>query len=563
MKFKLSQQWVMMGLLFTFYSTDSRAYCASDVVYKSGIEDLFPPEQAGALLDQESASRFLYQATFGPKLSEVRRLQAMGIDAWLAEQMAIPATLQRPCMEDIQANPDLPLYQNSRMEAWFLNSAEGTDQLRQRMAFALSELFVVSDAASLNNEVMGLARYYDLLAVNAFGNYRDLLEDVTLNTMMGFYLGMFRNAKADPVLGTQPDENYAREVLQLFSIGLHQLNMDGTEMLDVDDNPIPTYDQTVIEHFARVFTGWNFSGCAENNWQWCNPSEPGVEAYAPMEPIEAYHDTGEKTLLNGQVLPAGQTARQDLTAALDNIFNHPNVPPFISKQLIQRFVTSNPSPAYVQRVATVFADNGSGVRGDLNAVMRTILLDDEARNPAFIHVSTYGKLKEPLIRYLGLLRAFEARSRNGRYGNWNPEFSYLQRPLGSPSVFNFFSPHFQLPGPVRDQGLVSPEFQITSETTVTTVANEMNEAVNRGHHLYDHWNESMPLLQLQRELLLSNDDNALLDHLDLLLFAGQMSPATRNIAANLWINTSGADDITRMTSLIHVLVLSPEYVVQR
>ncbi len=553
----------MLAVFSVSWGGIALAYCPSDSIYQSNYESLFPPAPSSPVVSAEDAARFLTQTTFGPKLSEIRRLQGMGYENWIDEQMALPTTLQEPCMQAVLDDPDLPLYQNSRQEAWFLNSAEGADQLRQRMAFTLSQLFVVSDAASLNNEVMGLAKYYDMLGNSAFGNFRDILEDVTLNTMMGFYLGMFRNAKADPVAGTQPDENYAREVLQLFTIGLHQLNMDGTEVLDIDDNPIPTYDQTVIENFARVFTGWNFAGCPENNWQWCHPGQPEVDGYAPMEPIEAYHDTDEKTLLNGQVLPANQTAQQDLTAALDNIFNHPNVPPFISKQLIQRFVTSNPSPAYVERVANVFANNGSGVRGDLNAVIRAILLDDEARNNSFITVDSYGKLKEPLIRYFNLIRAFESRSRTGRYGNWNPEFAYLQRALGSPSVFNFYKPSFQLPGPIRDQGLVSPEFQITSETTVITVGNEMNDATIRGHHEYDHWNESKPLLQLQRELQLFNDINAMMDHLDLLLFAGQMSAHTRSTAIAMWNNLDDNDDVDRVASLIYLLVMSPEFVVQR
>lgn len=550
-------------LLMLGWTAFSHAYCPSDTIFDSDLETLLPESPPGAVVTQEDAARFLYQTTFGAQLSEIRRLQIIGYENWLNEQMAMQATLQEPCMQAVLDNPDLPLYQNSRQEAWFLNSAEAEDQLRQRMAFALSQLFVVSDQASLGNEVMGLAKYYDYFAINAFGNFRDMLEDVTLNTMMGFYLGMFKNAKADPVLGTQPDENYAREVLQLFTIGLHQMNMDGSLVLDIDDNPVPTYDQTTIENFARVFTGWNYAGCEDNNWEWCYPDGKTVFGYAPMEPIEAYHDTDAKILLNGQVIPAGQNAQQDLSAALDNIFNHPNVPPFISKQLIQRFVTSNPSTAYIQRVANVFADNGNGVRGDLAAVMRSILLDDEARNNSFISNNSFGKLKEPLIRYMNLIRAFEARSRTGRYGNWNPEFSYLQRALGSPSVFNFFSPGFQLPGPIRDQGLVSPEFQITSETTVITVANEMNDAANRGHHEYAHWNESMPLLQLQRELLLFNDPNALLDHLDLLLFAGQMTAHTRTTALSLWSNLDDSSDVSRVASLLYVLVLTPEFVVQK
>ncbi len=551
---------LLLGLI---WGHSVAAYCTSDHIFKSGVESLFPAAPNSPVLNANDASRLLYQATYGAKLSEIRRVQALGVDNWLSEQINTPATLQEPCMQAILANPDQPLYQNSRMESWFLNSAEAPDQLRQRMAFALSEIFVVSDAASLGNEVMGLAKYYDMLALNAFGNYRDLLEDVTLNTMMGHYLGMFKNAKADPDAGTQPDENYAREVLQLFSIGLHQLNMDGTEILDIDDNPIPTYDQSTIENFARVFTGWNYAGCPETNWTWCNPTEPTVDPYLPMEPFENYHDTDAKTLLNGAHIPPGQTAYQDLTAALDNIFNHPNVPPFISKQLIQRFVTSNPSPAYVQRVAGVFADNGAGVRGDLAAVMRAILTDDEARNASYLSDPAYGKLKEPLLRYLNLLRAFEARSPTGRYGNWNPEFGYLQRPLGSPSVFNFFKPGYQLPGPVRDQGLVSPEFQITSETTVISVANEMNEAINRGHHLANHWNDNMPRLQLQRELGLIDNPAALLDHLDLLLFSGQMPAHTRTTALDLLNSISGEPPIDRLASLIYVLVLSPDFVVQR
>ena len=539
------------------------AYCTSDFIFKSGVENMFPVAPGSPLLSEQAAARLLYQGTYGPTLSDIRRIQTLGADNWLTEQINTPATLQEPCMQVILANPEWPLYQNSRMESWFLNSAEGPDQLRQRMAFALSEIFVVSDAARLGNEVMGLAKYYDMLALNAFGNYRDLLEDVTLNTMMGHYLGMFKNAKADPVNGTQPDENYAREVLQLFSIGLHQLNMDGTAILDIDDNPIPTYDQSTIENFARVFTGWNYAGCPAWNWTWCNPTEPTVDPYAPMEPFEDYHDTDAKTLLNGVQIPAGQTAYQDLTAALDNIFNHPNVPPFISKQLIQRFVTSNPSPAYVQRVAGIFADNGVGVRGDLAAVIRAILTDDEARNANHLSDPAYGKLKEPLLRYLNILRAFEARSPTGRYGNWNPEYGYLQRPLGSPSVFNFFKPGYQLPGPIRNQGLVSPEFQITSETTVISIANEMNEAINRGHHLANHWNDNMPRLQLQRELLLIDNPSALLDHLDLLLFSGQMSPQTRVTGLNLLNDISQEPAITRLASLIYVLVLSPDFVVQR
>ncbi|WP_395376572.1 DUF1800 family protein [Marinicella sp. W31] len=527
------------------------------------MENMLVPAPTDAVISEYEAARFLIQATYGAKLDEIRSLQRTGYEAWIDEQMAMPASLQEPCMQATLNDPNQPLYQNSRIEAWYLNSVEGEDQLRQRTAFALSQIFVVSsESGNLALEVMGLAKYYDYLAINAFGNYRDILEDITLNTMMGFYLGMFRNAKADPVAGTQPDENYAREILQLFSVGLHQLHMDGTPVL-VNGNPIPTYNQGVIENFARIFTGWNYNGCPENNWHYCGPFDSQVNQYGPMQPIESYHDTGAKTLLNGESVAAGQTAQEDLDAALDNIFNHPNVPPFISKQLIQRFVTSNPSPAYVERVANVFVNNGNGVRGDLAAVIRSILLDQEARDINLINNASYGKLKEPIIRQIALWRAFNAKSQNGRFQFWNPEFAFQQKPLGSPSVFNFFAPSYQLPGPIRDAGLVSPEFQITNETTVMTVSNEFNHSTNRGYYDYFYAQQGQPLLQLKREELLQNTPAALIEHMNLLMYAGQMSANTRTVLTDFFESLESANPVQRIASLIYVVMLSPEYVVQR
>ncbi|WP_395377418.1 DUF1800 family protein [Marinicella sp. W31] len=549
-------------ILFTFIvlsvSQYSRALCPSPLIFKTDMEALMIPEPSNPQMTAAQASRFLTQATFGPSLAEIRRLQSIGYEAWLNQEIAAAPTLQEPCMQATLADPDIPLFMNSRMESWFLNSSEGEDQLRQRMAWALSQIFVVSDTNGATFDVMGLAKYYDLLAINAFGNFRDVLEDITLNTMMGFYLSMFKNAKADAIAGTRPDENYAREILQLFSIGLHQLNMDGTPILD-GTNPIPTYDQTVIENFARVFTGWNYGGC--QNWDECNPIESNISAYDPMEPIETYHDTGAKTLLNGFNVAAGGTARQDLTAALDNIFNHPNVPPFISKQLIQRFVTSNPSPQYVERVANVFANNGQGVRGDLAAVMRAILLDAEARNP--VASDQYGKLKEPLIRLINVWRAFDAKSASGRYDLWNPEFDYKQRPLGAPSVFNFYAPSYQLPGPIRNNDLVSPEFQITSETTVISVANSMHTFTYRGYQDPGNYEANKPHLRLQREAELIANPEALMDHLNVMMFGGQMSNNTRTVALELLSNLEDDNPQGRVASLIYVLSLSPEFVIQR
>lgn len=539
----------------------SLALCPSPLIFESSMEPLLTPEPANPQMAAGEAARFLTQATFGPKLSEIRRLQEIGYAAWIDQQLIAEPTLQEPCMQATLDDPEIPLFMNSRMESWFLNSTEGEDQLRQRMAWAWSQIFVISELSDAIVDVVGVAKYYDYLAINAFSNFRDILEDITLNNMMGFYLSMFKNAKADPIAGTRPDENYAREILQLFTIGLHQLNMDGTPVLDNNGNPIPTYDQSVIENFARVFTGWNYNGC--QNWDSCTELDGSVSVYDPMEPIEAYHDTGAKTLLNGFNVPAGQTAQQDLDMALDNIFNHPNVPPFISKQLIQRFVTSNPSPQYVQRVATVFVDNGQGVRGDMSAVIRAILMDDEARNAAQLSNDQFGKLKEPLIRLISIWRAFEAKSNSGRIDMWNPEIDYQQRPLGAPSVFNFYTPFYQLPGPIRNNGLVSPEFQITTETSIISVANSLLIFTYRGYQDPGNSEPNKPYLRLLREAQLISNPQALIDHLDLMMFSGNMSNNTRTVALELLGNLEDTNDMGRVASLIYVLSLSPEFAVQR
>ncbi len=256
---------------------------------------------------------------------------------------------------------------------WWNNTIDGADQLRQRVAFALSEILVVSNRPiELQRSQFAMADYYDTLSQHAFGNYRDLLEDITLHAVMGIYLGHVKNEKADPERNIRPDENYAREVMQLFSIGLHKLNLDGTPIMNAEDKPEPAYGQFEVQEFARIFTGWNYAGVT---W---SRGHGGADNTLPMEPHEEFHDTEAKQLLEGAPIPAGQTARQDLEAALDNIFNHPNVGPFIGKLLIQRLVTSNPSPAYVSRVASKFNDNGQGIRGDMFAVVKAILIDLEA-----------------------------------------------------------------------------------------------------------------------------------------------------------------------------------------
>ncbi|MEZ6189502.1 MAG: DUF1800 domain-containing protein, partial [Planctomycetota bacterium] len=513
-----------------------------------------PPQDPFAT--QEDASRFLAQATFGATQQELQVAMALGREGWIDRQMQIRASSQVEYLNALgQATPA----QDRRVEGWWQIVLTGDDQLRQRVAWALSQILVISDAdMGEDNVTYGMATYYDMLATNAFGNYRELLEQVTLSPVMGRYLSMVRNEKADPAENIRPDENYAREVMQLFSIGLETLNQDGTAVIGTDNNPVPTYDQSVIEGFAAVFTGWNYAGIPSwNNGSYRNYVDP-------MEPNEQFHDTNIKTILNGQVLPAGRDARTDLESALDAIFNHPNVAPFISKQLIQRLVTSNPTPAYVSRVSAVFRDNGSGVRGDLGAVVRAILLDDEAKNGHTTMPTTFGKLKEPLLRVTQMWRAFQARAGTTGYAYGRPERDFDQAPLRAPSVFNFYRPEYSQPGEIADANLVSPEFQILTETAIMGVTNQLYDRTVRGYSGAPGTDFTTILLILDFERALANAPIALVDHLNLLLMAGQMPSTMRQTLIN-YVDALPFDDggNSRVAEAIFLIVSSPEFAIQR
>src|SRR5580765_1336328 len=459
-----------------------------------------------------AVARFLAQATFGTTAADITHLQRIGYLGWINEQVAAPVSTEVPYLDWVLLHdPNLDTgSQNSRHQIWTINAVGSADpsrsgypnnalgdQLRQRVAFALSEIFVVSsENGSLSYEPWALASFYDMLARDAFANYRTLLEDVSKHPTMGNYLSMIQNQKADPTQNIHPDENYAREVLQLFSIGLNQLNADGTLALGGDGKPVPTYDQTTVRGFAAVFTGWNYTntGCgpatynccdADHYFQWdCAPGDHDSPRWQrPMEPIEFWHDsTSDKQLLkysgvalaNG-VLAHGGGAQAEMAAALDNIFHHPNVGPFIGRQLIQRLVTSNRTPAYVGRVAAVFNHNGAGVRGDMCAVVKAILLDGEARSIPVGFADSYGKLREPLLKLTHVWRAMASKSGNGVVDNlntWPPAQDLLGRPaLSSTSVFNFFSPAFVPPGEPQQRGLRAPEFQILTDTLAVTAPN--------------------------------------------------------------------------------------------
>lgn len=499
-----------------------------------------------------AAAHYLTQATFGPDTDAIERVRHLGYRTWIQEQVQTSASLHRPELESRAAGGE-DIKQVHRQEIWWRRAVTAPDQLRQRVAFALSQIFVISDRASaLNTDSIGMAEYYDILVRSAFGNYRDLIEQVTLSPQMGKYLSMWRNRKPDVARNIKPDENYAREVMQLFSIGLWQLENDGTLKRDGGGNPIPTYTQEEIVGLAHVFTGWTYAGSTSFS--------SGTPNNRPMEPFEDFHDQQAKTVLGGVTFPAGRTARVELVDFLDRLAAHANVAPFLSKQLIQRLVTSNPTPAYVGRVAAVWNDNGAGVRGDLGAVVRAILLDDEAMTGHHTEPATFGKLREPLMRQTALWRAFNASAQTGLFAFTNPEINLAQAVLRADTVFNFYRPDYRPQGALTTAGLVAPEFQILTHSTITTQTNQLYTSAVR----YKGASQTEPheiQIDISREKVMAADPAALVDHLDVLLLAGTMSPELRSI---LLTHLEGDTDlVVRASDAVYLIVSSPEFSVQK
>jgi len=516
-----------------------------------------PPPPPPAPVTKTEAFQFLNQGSFGATEAEAQSVIALRQDEWIDRQLQEPPSLQLP---HLQALPP-PQFQfqlhADRVDIWYRNSLHGEDQLRQRVAFALSEIMVVSQLGALGNLPFAVADYYDVLAENAFGNYRDLLEEVTLHPAMGVYLSMLGNEKPDPVLNIRPDENYAREIMQLFSIGLVELNLDGSQKLDAQGQAIPTYDQEIIEGFAHVYTGWTFAGAP--SFRQARPNQSNQ--VLPMQLYPGFHDTGSKKLLGGVELAAGQSGEQDLRDALDNIFNHPNVGPFIAIRLIQRLVTSNPSPGYVRRVAEVFNNNGAGVRGDLGAVVKTILLDPEAHSSMPMEID--GKLKEPLLRLTQLWKAYNATSSSGRFPLNASYILFGQGPLQSPSVFNFFSPFFAPPGEIRDSSLVAPELEIATEYQNTLFTNYMFYQVFALNQTNDTLEEDDVYINFEEEMAIAGNIDALIDMVANKLLAGEMSSTLRQEITGMLERIPETDTAVRAAETIYFVVTSPEYAYQR
>ncbi len=530
------------------------------------------------------ASRFLSQATLGADMALIEQVAETGIEAWINEQLSSPPTLMTPQLNQTYAeviewyllnggDPEEINYRPSWVifnYAWWENHMSAADLLRQRVALALSEIFVISFNSDLGGFGDGLASYYDILLRHAFGNYEDLLKEVSLHPCMGYYLSHLNNPREIPAENIHPDQNYAREIMQLFSVGLYQLNPDGSRKTDSLGHWIPTYDQADIAELAKVFTGLGVSGVIPNEWV----SDPyfGLSIWVadmtkPMKMYEEWHQPGPKTLLDDYQIPAGQNGMKDITDAVHHIFLHPNVAPFICKQLIQRLVTSNPSPGYVQRISAVFANNGEGKRGDLGAVVKAILLDPEARSCETSQSPAFGKLREPFTRYTQFTKAIPVEQFYGRY--WNVAYGFYeatsQMPLASRTVFNFFLPDFQPIGPIADQNLVGPEYQIHNSRTSIEYMNQVNDWAVWGY-IMDDWEDNNPHVTyiLDDLVPLARDPEVLVNRLDMLFTYGTLSDRTRQIikdAITPLISGNYRYDRTRLA--LYLLMISPDYNVMK
>lgn len=534
--------------------------------------------KTAALVSAGAASRFLAQATFGPRMSDIDAVSQSGYEAWIDSQFAKQQSLHLPAVTAYLNT--LPADQQRGQTAfnWSMwkNFTTADDALRQRVAFALSEIFVVSLNSNIaGNYPRGPAQYLDTLGMHAFGNYRSLLEAVTYSPMMGLYLSHLRNQKENAATGAVPDENYAREVMQLFSIGLYELDLGGLPKQDVFGRKTETYNNGDVSSMGKIFTGLSWAGPDTSNNRFNgggNPADPDKEI-KPMQAYNQYHSVSQKQFL-GVTIPATSTSAADtngdIRIALDTLFNHPNVGPFFSKQLIQRLVSSNPSQQYVTRVATVFNNNGSGVRGDMKAVIKAVLLDPEART-TLVANSTQGKLREPVVRFVHWMRSFNARSTDGRFllGTVSdPATQLAQTPMYSPSVFNFFRPGYTPPNSrVGTLGLVAPEAQITHETSVAGYLNYMRTALTSGVGTRNN-----NVLDIQpdytAELALAATPDQLVDRINLLLTGGNLSASTvtliRNAVAtvNIGTNNPDADRRNRVSLAIYLTMASPEYIFQ-
>ena len=519
--------------------------------------------------------RLMRQATLGVNFNDMKEFVKMTPEKWIDEQFKVPSpnmlektSQMRKESRDYVISLGYDFKDDTvitRAEyfnlAWWRHNLENQDYLKQKLAYVYSQIFVISQVTDVSEFAHGMASFYDTLLKHTSGNFKDLLLGVSLHPSMGFYLSHFNNSKSIPERNIHPDENYAREIMQLFTIGLHQLNIDGSLKRDSSGNPIPTYTQKDIKELAKVFTG--LSAGKAGNYERGNArfgmNVYGTDFSVPMAMYEDWHEFGGKSFL-GLYIPSGQKGMKDIEMAVDHIFRHPNVGPFIGKQLIQKLVTSNPSPAYIKKVAETFNDNGRGVRGDMTAVFKAILLHPEARSCESLQSPTQGKLQEPMVRLMERIRNYkvipDANNKiftDGGSSRWN----FDQNILTAPNVFNFYLPTYSPLGALRGSNLLGPEFQMHNSTSSLRWA---NSAMSPDWLMGYYWRtqrEGFYELDLSDLYPYANDPEALLNQLDKRFTRGQLTSRTRrlikyNIDRNL--NTKN-----RINSAIGILLLSPEY----
>ena len=553
-----------------------------------------PPTGTSKPTAAESA-RFLTQSSFGPTDTSIASVMTVDYQGWIANQLvASPSAVHRTYIDLREqqingADATKHVTQDQFFESFWRQAASGPDELRQRVALALSQIFVISlQDANVGKYIRGLADYYDTLTAGAFGNYRTLLEKVTLHPQMGLYLTSLANQKENAATGLLPDENYAREVMQLFSIGLYQLNSDGSVQTDAGGNPIPTYTHDDIAGLAKVLTGMSWYATTPNATTFFGGAADPNRDWMPMSFYPQYHSISAKTFL-GTTIPAAAVPdiAGDLKIALDTIFNHPNVGPFIATRLIQQLTTSNPSPAYVQRVAAAFNNNGAGVRGDLGATVKAVLLDPEAR-AAVGASANFGKLREPVLRLANWMRAFGASSQaqtvNGPggagfliYNTDDPGTRLGQTAMRSPTVFNFWRPGYAPPSTgLATAGLVAPEFQIVNEVEVAGYLNFMQGVIGRGvGYVVAPATTPDIVSSYANETTLAPNPPDLVARINTVLMYGQMSnglqqqinAATSTIAIPSGSGVTAAQVQAALARRVQLAVFltmaSPEYLVQR
>ena len=546
---------------------------------------------AGGPFNDEEAARFLLQAQFSASTADIATLRSTTYEAWLESQFNTAPGITGWDWLTLRGyatiSSDTAYYDNNYQGDFMIwhQLMTSPDAVRKRVALALSEIFVVSlNGVDISWRSHAMAHYWDQLVANAFGNYRKLLEDVTLNAAMGYYLNTRGNQKENPATGRQPDENYAREVLQLFTIGLVDLNPDGTPRRDSSGATIDSYTQNDITHLARVFTGYDYdqSQNQPSNVPGTTRTVPSLHyVRLPMALNASRHSTLESRFL-GTTIPANTPGAVAMQIALDTLFNHPNVGPFIGRQLIQRLVTSNPSPAYVSRVTSAFNNNGAGVRGDLRAVIKTILLDDEARSPMGLTDPQFGKLREPMLRLVQWGSTFGIRSAQNSWkiGNLSNAGSQLgQSPLRSPSVFNFFRPGYVPPSTaLASTGAVAPEFQLVNESSVGAYLNYIQGVIRNGIYVSapDRPNNGTSELRgyditanYANELALVTNPDALVAHVNVLMCAGQLSAQTVKLisdalkTSNVTASSTENVKLNRVAAAIFLVMASAEYLIQK